>query len=78
MAREVVMARKVGHGHYLAAGPAERAERGDRHLHYGPNGSGHNGPGYSTDGEDSRAPSDPTLSEYVIANERAAVLPPER
>lgn len=56
------MARKVAPSHYLAASPSERADRAVLH-------------GYSTDGEESRAPSDRTLSEYMVANERAAVLP---
>ena len=60
------MARKVAPSHYLAAPPAERADRADRaDRHHG----------YSTDGEESRAPSDRTMSEYMVANERAAVLP---
>ncbi|XP_026280315.2 uncharacterized protein LOC113207818 [Frankliniella occidentalis] len=56
------MARKVAPSHYMAAPPSERADRAAIH-------------GYSTDGEESRAPSDRTLSEYMVANERAAVLP---
>ncbi|XP_034250331.1 uncharacterized protein LOC117650836 [Thrips palmi] len=54
------MARKVAPSHYMAAPPSERAGVLQ---------------GYSTDGEESRAPSDRTLSEYMVANERAAVLP---
>lgn len=64
------MARKVAPSHYMAAPPSERGTLG--------HGLGHGLlglQGYSTDGEESRAPSDRTLSEYMVANERAAVLP---
>lgn len=60
------MARKVAPSHYMAAPPSERtnALQAMQVMQ-----------GYSTDGEESRAPSDRTLSEYMVANERAAVLP---
>ncbi|GFG32186.1 hypothetical protein Cfor_04527 [Coptotermes formosanus] len=69
------MARKVKKNHYLASSPTESMSPVQVHK-----GVASINRAYSTDGEESqRALSDRTMSEYMIANERAAasVVGPE-
>ncbi|KDR21200.1 uncharacterized protein LOC110828306 isoform X2 [Zootermopsis nevadensis] len=62
------MAKKVNKNHYVASSPTESMS--PVHVHRGMASTNR---AYSTDGEESqRAPSDRTMSEYMIANERAA------
>ncbi|PSN48522.1 hypothetical protein C0J52_05908 [Blattella germanica] len=62
------MARKLHKNHYVANSPTESLTPVYVHR-----GVANTNRAYSTDGEESqRAPSDRTMSEYMIANERAA------
>lgn len=62
------MARKVNKNHYVASSPTESVSA--IHVHRGVTSTNR---AYSTDGEESqRAPSDRTMSEYMIGNERTA------
>ncbi|XP_069688063.1 uncharacterized protein [Periplaneta americana] len=62
------MARKVNKSHYVASSPTESMTPVYVHR-----GVANTNRAYSTDGEEShRAPSDRTMSEYMIANERAS------
>uniref|UniRef100_A0A1B6DYU1 Uncharacterized protein n=2 Tax=Clastoptera arizonana TaxID=38151 RepID=A0A1B6DYU1_9HEMI len=65
------MVKKISKNHYLAT-PASLSLPSEIH-------SINTHRGYSTDGEESqRAPSERTMSEYTVTNERSNVMPPPR
>ncbi|XP_075224737.1 uncharacterized protein LOC142326274 [Lycorma delicatula] len=72
------MAKRVSKHHYVAT-PSPGTPPPSHHHSLISMSSYRNNPGYSTDGEESqRAASDRTVSEYMVANERARVMPPPR
>lgn len=70
------MAKRVSKHHYVAT-PSPTTHHSL--ISMAPPSPYRNNPGYSTDGEESqRAASDRTVSEYMVTNEKARVVPPPR